>query len=103
MLLCILYLSFLLQEVKQELDILRFGTEMLNLIILLLYSVVCYITGLDAAVDNLQIRTLLQIWKLQKNAKCPHCNFDFMNKIEVRSNIVFYLLGGLNNTQAQTF
>ena len=61
MLLCILYLSFLLQEVKQELDILRFGTEMLNLIILLLYSVVCYITGLDAAVGNLQIRPLLQI------------------------------------------
>ena len=61
MLLCILYLSFLLQEVKQELDILRFGTEMLNLIILLLYSVACYIIGLDVAVDNLQIRPLLQI------------------------------------------
>ena len=43
------------------------------------------------------------ILKLQKGAKRPHCNFDFMNKIEVRSNTVFYQLGGLNNTRAQTF
>ena len=26
--------------------------------------------------------------KLQKGAKHPRCNFDFMNKIEVRSNTV---------------
>ena len=38
------------------------------------------------------------ISKLQKGAKHPHCNFDFMNKIEVRSDTVFYQLGRLNNT-----
>ena len=43
------------------------------------------------------------ISKSQKGAKRPHCNFDFMNKIEVRSNTVFYQLGRLNNTRAQTF
>ena len=43
------------------------------------------------------------ISKLQKGAKHPHCNFDFMNKIEVRSNTIFYKLGHLNNTRAQTF
>ena len=31
------------------------------------------------------------------------CNFDFMNKIEVRSNTVFYQLGRLNSTRARTF
>ena len=36
-------------------------------------------------------------------AKCPHCNFDYMNKIEVRANTIFYQLGCLNNTPAQTF
>ena len=45
----------------------------------------------------------LKISKLQKCAKRPHCNFDFMNKIEVRSNTVFYQLSRLNNTRAQTF
>ena len=46
---------------------------------------------------------VFKISKLQKGAKRPHCNFDFMNKIEVRSNTVFYQLGRLNNTRAQTF
>ena len=45
----------------------------------------------------------LKISKLQKYVKRPHCNFDFMNKIEVRSNTVYYQLSRLNNTRAQTF
>ena len=45
----------------------------------------------------------MQISKLQKGAKRPYCNFHFMNKMEVRSNTVFYQLGRLNNTRAQTF
>ena len=32
-----------------------------------------------------------------------HCNFDFINKIEVRSNTVFYQLDRLNSTRARTF
>ena len=28
-------------------------------------------------------------WKLHQGAKCLHCNWDFMNKIEVRSNTEF--------------
>ena len=40
----------------------------------------------------------MKISKLRKGAKRLHCNFDFMNKIEVRSNTVFYQLGRLNNT-----
>ena len=43
-------------------------------------------------------------WSVRSlGAKRPHCDFDFMNKIEVRSNTVFYQLGRLNNTRAQTF
>lgn len=29
---------------------------------------------------------LYKNWKLQQGAKCLHYNWDFMNKIEVRSN-----------------
>ena len=53
---------------------------------------------------NLQFTFYInEISKLQKCAMRPHCNFDFMNKIEVRSNTVFYQLGRLTNTRAQTF
>ena len=55
----------------------------------------------------MKARNLMQgeekIQKLQNGAKRPHCNFDFMNKIEVRSNTVYYQLGRLNNTRGQTF
>ena len=44
-----------------------------------------------------------QIPKLQKGAKRSYCNFDFKNKIEVRSNTAFYQLGRLNNARAQIF
>ena len=44
-----------------------------------------------------------KISNLQKGAKRLHFNLDFMNKIEVRSNTVFYQLDCLNNARAQTY
>ena len=70
---------------------------------------ICPVTRLVTLILNYVINIFciktcpLEISKLQKGAKRPHCNFDFMNKIEVRSNTVFYQLGRLNNTRAQTF
>ena len=57
----------------------------------------------DVIVSHCIFDGKIQISKLQKGAKRPHRNFDFMNKIEVRSNTVFYQLGRLNYTRAQTF
>ena len=42
-------------------------------------------------------------FKITKGREAPHCNFDFMNKNEVRSKTVFYQQGRLKNTRAQTF
>ena len=60
----------------------------------------CNIISHENLIKNLIKQNNFKIWN---GAKRPHCIFDFMNKIEVRSHTTFYQFSHVNNIRVQTF
>ena len=58
------------------------------------------IISYENLIKNLIKQNNFKIWN---GAKRPHCIFDFMNKIEVRSHTTFYQFSHVNNIRVQTF